>query len=176
MSKGPLVVLVGAPGAGKSTVGMEVARLLGLPFNDSDRLIEDQVGKCVADIFIEDGEVAFREIERETIARQLQEGTGVLSLGGGAVLDAGTRQLLRGRTVVWLKVGIADASRRVGLTASRPLLLGNVRGTLIALLEQRTPLYDEVATIRVETDGVDVDEVSRQVAALVAELVPGDTR
>jgi len=172
MSAGPVVVLVGAPGAGKTTVGRRVAHVLDVDFADSDELVERRAGKTVSDIFVDDGEQAFRAMEKDAIARALVETGGVLALGGGAILDADTREALRGHNVVWLRVGIAAASDRVGLNASRPLLLGNVRGTLIKLLEERTPLYDEVATVTIETDGLDVEEVAR----LVGDAVNRDTR
>lgn len=172
MNAGPLLVLVGAPGAGKTTVGRRVARELDVPFADSDEIIERQAGKSVAEIFIDDGESAFRSLEREAISRALVESTGVLALGGGAVLDPATREALGGHTVIWLRVGISAASDRVGMTASRPLLLGNVRGTLIRLLDERTPLYEEVASACVDTDGIDEGEVAHR----VLEIIPGGSR
>lgn len=161
------IVLIGAPGAGKSTVGRKIAARWGVAFRDSDRVIEDQAGKSVADIFVADGEPAFRALEREVIARELDGLDGVLAVGGGAVLDPSTRERLEASRCVWLRVGISEATRRVGLNASRPLLLGNVRGTLISLLEERTPMYDEVATWVVDTDGRTADEVVDAVIAAV---------
>ncbi len=145
------IVLVGAPGSGKSTVGGLLAERLGLPFADVDTVIESRTGRTVAEIFADDGEPAFRALE-ESLTAELLGGAGVLSLGGGAVLSATTRTALRGHRVIWLQVGAAAAVRRVGLNEARPLLLGNVRGRLIQLLAERTPLYAEVATERVETD------------------------
>ncbi len=168
--EGPMLVLVGAPGAGKTTVGKACARRLGVAFADSDHLVEKRAGKRVADIFVDEGEPAFRAWERDTVADALREQRGVLSLGGGAVLDPGTRRLLGSQRVVWLQVGVGDAARRVGLNAARPLLVGNVRGTLSALLAQRTPLYEEVSDAAVETDGRTVDAVTDDVLAAVAAL------
>jgi shikimate kinase len=161
------VVLVGAPGAGKSTVGRRLARRWGVPFRDSDQMIESEAGKTVAEIFVDEGEPAFRVMEREVIARALDAHEGVLALGGGAVLDASTRGRLADVPCVWLRVGVPEAAKRVGLNASRPLLLGNVRGTLMTLLDERTPLYEEVATWVVDTDGLAVDDV---VAAVVSAV------
>ena len=161
------VVLVGAPGAGKSTVGRRLARRWGVPFRDSDQMIESEAGKTVAEIFVDEGEPAFRVMEREVIARALDAHEGVLALGGGAVLDASTLGRLADGPCVWLRVGVPEAAKRVGLNASRPLLLGNVRGTLMTLLDERTPLYEEVATWVVDTDGLAVDDV---VAAVVSAV------
>lgn len=161
------IVLVGAPGAGKSTVGRRLARKWGVPFRDSDQIVEAEAGKSVADIFVDEGEASFRTREREAIAGALDDPDGVLALGGGAVLDPTTRARLADAPCVWLRVGVGEAARRVGLNTSRPLLLGNVRGTLIALLDERTPLYEEVATWTVDTDGRSLDEVVEAVAAAV---------
>lgn len=170
MTAGPALVLVGAPGAGKTTVGRACARQLGTSFADTDHLIEQAAGRKVSDIFVDEGEPAFRALEKDVVAAALQEESGVLSLGGGAVLDAGSRALLRAHRVVWLRVGVADAARRVGLNASRPLLVGNVRGTLASLLEQRTPLYEEVSDAVVDTDDRSVDAVTEDVLAALAAL------
>ena len=161
------IVIVGAPGAGKSTVGRRLARRWGVSFRDSDQMVEAEAGKSVADIFVDEGEASFRARERDVIAKALDDPDGVLSLGGGAVLDESTRARLEQAPCVWLRVGVGEAAKRVGLNTSRPLLLGNVRGTLMALLDERTPLYEEVATWTVDTDGRTVDEVVETVAAQV---------
>ena len=161
------IVIVGAPGAGKSTVGRRLARRWGVSFRDSDQMVEAEAGKSVADIFVDEGEASFRARERDVIAKALDDRDGVLALGGGAVLDESTRARLEQAPCVWLRVGVGEAAKRVGLNTSRPLLLGNVRGTLMALLDERTPLYEEVATWTVDTDGRTVDEVVEAVAAQV---------
>lgn len=145
------VVLVGAPGSGKSTVGALLASRLDVRFADVDAVIEARSGRSIAEIFADDGEPAFRALEEQVTAELLRR-PGVLALGGGAVLSAATRSALQGHRVVWLQVSAATAVQRVGLNEARPLLLGNVRGRLIKLLAERTPLYAEVATERVETD------------------------
>lgn len=157
-------VLVGAPGAGKSTVGKALARQLGVEFVDVDQRIEEVVGKPIAEIFADEGEAHFRELEKSATLELIQ-GDGVVSLGGGAVLNPDIRAALKGHDVVWLEVSIRQASRRVGLNTTRPLLLGNVRGRLIELLRERTPFYEEVATTRISTN----DMTPTQVAALLAE-------
>jgi shikimate kinase len=167
MSEGmrPVCVLVGDPGAGKSTVGALVAERLGRVFRDSDELIVDQVGKPISDIFIDDGEPAFRAIEAATIATALGSFDGVLALGGGAVLDPSTRALLKDQDVVYLTVEVGDAIKRIGLNQSRPLLAVNPRATLRHLLDQRRPLYEEVATHTITTDDLDAEQVADAVLA-----------
>lgn len=147
----PRVVLVGAPGAGKTTIGRQLARRLGVEFRDTDSDIETAMGMPITDIFVSLGEPAFRHQERISVAEALAEHSGVLSLGGGAVLDSATRALLQGHTVVWLDVDLTNAAARVGMNTSRPLLLGNVRSTLKTLLEDRAPLYAEVASVKFAT-------------------------
>ncbi len=167
MSK-PIAVLIGAPGAGKSTIGRRVAERLKVPFVDTDALIEEESGMSVSDMFVELGEPEFRVREEAAVRRALSEQTGVVALGGGAILSESTRQLLANHTVVWLRVNVSDAASRVGMNQARPLLLGNVRGRLTQLLNERTPLYESVASITIETDGRAVREVTSSVLAAVA--------
>jgi len=163
----PKVVLVGPPGSGKTTVGELLAARLGVNFDDTDRQVEVTAGTTISDIFIESGEEFFRKLEREAVARSLREASGVLALGGGAILDEGTRQLLREHTVVYLDIELADATKRVGMNRDRPLLLGNPRAQLHALMQARRPLYEEVATHAISTSGKEpADVVSEIVAAL----------
>jgi shikimate kinase len=165
----PWVVLVGPPGAGKTTVGRMLATATGRAFRDTDSDVEAAASMPVAEIFVEYGEARFRELERAAVAAALVEHDGVLAVGGGAVLDPSTRELLRGHTVVFLDVAVADAAARVGLNQSRPLLLGNPRAQLTRLLDERRPLYTEVATVTVDTTGRDAESV---VAEVLAALVP----
>lgn len=161
----PRVVLVGPPGAGKTTIGERLATALGLPFRDTDADIVAVAGKPIPEIFIDDGEDAFRALERAAVAEALATFDGVLALGGGAVLAPSTRELLGGHTVVYLSVELTDAVARVGLGAGRPLLTLNPRATLKYLLDQRRPLYAEVATITVATDGRDPDDITAEILA-----------
>ena len=163
----PLVVLVGPPGAGKTSVGRLLAERMGVPFRDTDADVEAVAAKQVSDIFVEDGEPAFRELERAAVGRALQEHDGVLALGGGAVQSADTRALLADHRVVFLDVGLAAATERVGFNRSRPLLVLNPRAELQRMLVERRPAYEEVATWVVSTDGRDVDEVARTIEELL---------
>jgi shikimate kinase len=162
----PVVVIVGPPGSGKSTAARAVAAKTGLTSRDTDEDVETRTGSRIGDLFVEHGEDYFRGLEREAVAAALAEHDGVLAVGGGAVLDEATRELLRGRTVVFLDVGIKDAASRIGLNRDRPLLLGNPRAQWIRLMEARRPLYESVATVTVLTDGRTPDEVAEEIVAL----------
>jgi shikimate kinase len=166
----PVVVLIGPPGAGKSVVGRALAELLGTSFADTDDDVEREAGVSISDIFIDQGEAAFRAMEAAAVARALESRDGVLSLGGGAVLDPVTRDRLRGQRVVFLDVGIKDAASRIGFNRDRPLLLGNPRAQWVRLMEVRRPIYTELATMTVLTDGLAPDEVAAQVAAKLREV------
>ncbi|MDQ6935611.1 MAG: shikimate kinase [Actinomycetota bacterium] len=172
-SPGPLLVLIGPMGSGKSAVGELVAERLGVPFRDTDADVEATECRPVSDIFVESGEQFFRELERAAVATALAEHTGVLALGGGAVLQPETRALLAGHRVVFLRVGLAAAADRVGLGVSRPLLLGNVRGQLKRLIDERTPVYESLARHRVDTDGLSAAEVAERVVRLAGEMSVG---
>ncbi|MDQ1465138.1 MAG: shikimate kinase [Actinomycetota bacterium] len=163
----PLVVLVGPPGAGKSTVGRLLASRFGTTFRDTDVDVETVAGMKVAEVFLEHGEERFRDLERAAVKAALAEHDGVLALGGGAVLDADTRELLRGNRVVYLEVDLADATKRVGFNRERPLLLGNPRAQLHALLEARRPFYEQVATATIVSSGKTVTAVAAEVAEVL---------
>jgi shikimate kinase len=158
-----IVVLVGPPGAGKTTVGEALAQWRGVGFRDTDADVEAALGASVADLFVEQGEPVFRAAEARAVLVALAEHTGVLALGGGAVLDPATRAALAEVDVVFLDVSLAAAVPRVGLNRDRPLLLESPRAQLKALMDARRPLYLEVA------DHV-VDTSDRDVAAVVADV------
>jgi shikimate kinase len=161
----PRAVLIGPPGAGKSTIGKRLARALDVEIFDTDAAIEREAGKTIPEIFAQDGEPAFRALEEDTVRRALIEQTGIVSLGGGAILSDATRARLVGHTVVYLEISVAEGLKRTGTNTSRPLLNGgDPRQKYRDLMRRRRPLYRKVATIRVRTDG-------RSPARVVQQLV-----
>jgi shikimate kinase len=160
---GPLVVLVGPMGVGKSTVGQLLAKELGVGYRDTDDDIVAEQGRTIADIFATDGEPHFRALEKQAVRRALAEHDGVLALGGGAILDADTRALLAGHPVVYLSMDVEEAARRTGLNTARPLLAVNPRKQWRELMEARRHLYEEVAGAVVATDERTPDEVAQAV-------------
>jgi shikimate kinase len=161
------VVLIGPPGAGKSSVGSLLATELGVPFADTDDLVAAEAGKPVGDIFVDDGEPVFRELERLAVARGLEvtapEG-GVLALGSGAVLDPEVRRMLDSQLVVYLDAGFSAVARRTGMDRPRIVIPGNPRGRLRAMLEERRPVYADIASITVQTDDTAPEEVAADLA------------
>lgn len=157
----PAVVLVGPMGVGKSTVGRLLAERLGVGFRDTDEDIVAAEGRTISEIFVDEGEAAFRAIEKRAVHTALAEHEGVLALGGGAILDADTRALLVGHRVVYLSMEVEEAVRRTGLGVARPLLAVNPRKQWRELMEARRHLYEEVATAVVATDGRTPEEVTQ---------------
>jgi shikimate kinase len=169
----PAAVLIGPPGAGKSVVGALLAASLGVEFRDTDAEIGAAAGKPVSDIFIDDGEEAFRALERAAAAAALgeqgplRERGGVLALGSGAVLDDGIQRLLDGLPVVYLAARFGTVERRIGLDRPRVVVPGNPRGRLRAMLEERHPLYERLASITVQTDDKDPEELAAEITAMI---------
>ncbi|MFJ7192957.1 3-dehydroquinate synthase [Streptomyces bacillaris] len=160
---GPLVVLVGPMGVGKSTVGELLAARLGTTYRDTDADVVAEAGKPIAEIFYDEGEEHFRALERRAVAAAVAGHAGVLSLGGGAVLDGTTRELLAGHPVVYLSMDVEEAVRRVGLGAARPLLAVNPRRQWRELMDARRHLYEEVARTVVATDDRTPEEVAQAI-------------
>ena len=164
------IVLIGAPGSGKSTVGHALAAHLQWPFIDTDELIESKANKKITDIFVVDGEEIFRAMEFETLKEVLQESSAVISLGGGAPISPQAQDELRksGSTIIFLDVSLATAAPRVGFNRDRPLLLGNPRAQWQALSDKRRPIYEDLATHAVKVDDMNVDEI----VAVIETMIP----
>jgi shikimate kinase len=168
----PRVVLIGPPGAGKSSVARVLARRLGLAVRDTDADVETATGRTIGDIFVTDGEPAFRALERSAVAEALAGHDGVLALGGGSVLDPATEQALEayraaGGVVVFLDVSLQAAAPRVGLNTARPLLVGNPRAQWRVLMDARRPVYERLASQRVLTDDLRPAQVAEQILAIL---------
>jgi shikimate kinase len=155
------IVLIGPPGAGKSSIGKNLAKRMNRTFIDTDEMVEKRSGKKISEIFLEDGEQQFRALEKESVLEALQQPDSVISLGGGAVLDTDTQAVLREMNrVVYLEVSISNAAPRIGFNRDRPLLLGNPRQQWLALMEHRKPIYESLAKYQVSTDNRKVNEVA----------------
>lgn len=165
----PPIILIGPPGAGKTSVGKALAKKLSLNFLDSDKVVEEKSGKSISEIFITDGEPAFREMERSAVMDLLENQDGVIALGGGSVMDIEvSKRLLPMANVVFLDVSISNAAPRVGFNRDRPLLLGNPRQQWIALMEKRRSTYEALAKARVSTDNKKPVEVVEEIVKELA--------
>jgi shikimate kinase len=164
------VVLIGAPGSGKSTVGAALAKVLALDFIDTDLLIEEREGKAITDIFVVDGEPHFRAVELETLKHVLTLNDVVISLGGGAPISDHAQQLINSSesTVVFLDVSLATAAPRVGFNRDRPLLLGNPRGQWQALSDKRRPIYEALADVSIKVDDMSVEAITSEIEKSLA--------
>jgi shikimate kinase len=164
------VVLIGAPGSGKSTVGAALAKVLALDFIDTDQLIEEREGKAITDIFVVDGEPHFRAVELETLKHVLTLNDVVISLGGGAPISDQAQQLINSSksTVVFLDVSLATAAPRVGFNRDRPLLLGNPRAQWQALSDKRRPIYEALADVSIKVDDMSVEAITSEIEKSLA--------
>ena len=164
------VVLIGAPGSGKSTVGAALAKVLALDFIDTDLLIEEREGKAITDIFVVDGEPHFRAVELETLKHVLTLNDVVISLGGGAPISDQAQQLINSSesTVIFLDVSLATAAPRVGFNRDRPLLLGNPRAQWQALSDKRRPIYESLADVSIKVDDMSVEAIILEIEKSLA--------
>jgi shikimate kinase len=172
----PKAILIGMPGSGKSTIGRRLAKSLGVALLDTDALIEQTVGRTIPEIFTNDGETGFRQIEEQVIRDTLTSHEGVLSLGGGAITSPGVREALSGHTVVYLEISVAEGVRRTGGNTVRPLLAGADRAEKFrTLMTQRVPLYRRAATIRVNTNRRNPGAVVRYIVSQLENPGVDDT-
>jgi shikimate kinase len=154
------IILIGPPGAGKTSIGRALAKRLMRDFQDTDAIVEQLAGKTIPEIFLEDGEDIFRALEKEVVLQAIKTFDGVLSLGGGSVLSVEVQEALKDiAQVVYLEVSISNAAPRIGFNRDRPLLLGNPRAQWLSLLEKRKPIYESLAKVRISTDNKKVKEV-----------------
>ncbi len=162
----PRIALIGPMGSGKTTIGQTLAQDLSLSFRDTDQMIIEQTGREISDIFIEDGEDAFRALEKIILRTALLEDETVLSLGGGACLSVDAQSALRasGSFIVYLKISLAQVSNRVGFNQGRPLLMGNPRAQWQNLMNERAPIYESIATYIAEVDNKSVRELTDEIA------------
>lgn len=167
------IVLVGMPASGKSTIGAQLAAELGWPFVDVDAMIEAESGRLIREIFADEGEARFRELEVDATLRALSR-SAVVALGGGAVTSPVIRSALGGHEVVWLDVSVPVATRRAGMSQLRPLLLGDVRERMQKLAAERFPLYEAVATRRLKVDRLSVGQAVLQIRGGLQGSGPGE--
>ena len=165
----PNLIIIGPPGAGKSSVGRQLGKVMQIPFSDTDKIIEERIGKKIAEIFLEDGEPIFRKIEREVVLEEIAKEEGILALGGGSILDAEVdKELSRLKSrVIYLEVSISNAAPRVGFNKDRPLLAVNPRQQWMALMEKRRPIYERLAGHKVSTDNKKPSEVVNEIQGLI---------
>jgi shikimate kinase len=165
------IVLIGPPGAGKSTIGKQLARSLNSSFSDTDDIIESQTGSTISQIFIDQGEPWFRKLEEEVVLQAISDLDGVLSLGGGAPLSQNAQDKIRSISspVIFLDVSLATAAPRVGFNRDRPLLLSNPRAAWQELMDKRRPIYESLATQIVSVDGLSPKEVVAKIVEVVGE-------
>jgi shikimate kinase len=160
------IVLIGPPGAGKSSIGKALAKELNLNFIDSDSEIEKISHKKISEIFIEDGEPAFRLLEVDVVRKVLADFDGVISLGGGAPINKEIQEVLEEANypVVFIDVSIAQAATRIGFNKDRPLLLVNPRQQWISLMNDRRPIYEKLASQTISSDNQKPHEVAKQIS------------
>lgn len=167
----PNLIIIGPPGAGKSSVGRQLGKVMQTPFTDTDKIIEERAGKKIAEIFLEDGEPIFREIEREVVLAEIAKEDGILALGGGSILDSEVdKELSKLKSrVIYLEVSISNAAPRVGFNKDRPLLAVNPRQQWMALMEKRRPIYERLAGHKVSTDNKKPSEVVKEIQGLIGK-------
>ena len=159
------IVLIGPPGAGKTSIGKALSKELKLDFIDSDAEIERISGKTISEIFVDQGEAVFRKTEVEAVTRILAEFEGVVALGGGAPINPEIQKVLLNSEypVIFIDVSISQAANRIGFNKDRPLLMINPRQQWLHLMSERRPIYEKLATITVSSDNSKPAEVAKTI-------------
>ena len=167
----PKVILIGSPGAGKSSVGKALGKHLATNFADTDLLIERETGLSVSEIFLDKGEPFFRELEQKIVLREIIECDGVLALGGGSVMNADVAEALRGSSnpICFLDVSLSNAAPRIGFNRDRPLLVGNPRAKWQELMNIRRPIYQSLASFTVSTDSGTPSQIAQEIAEILSK-------
>ena len=157
----PRVILIGPMGSGKTTIGSLLAEKLGLAFRDTDHLIEEREEKPVSQIFLDQGEDAFRAIEKRVLRDELLTDGTVLSLGGGAPISIDAQSALRAISsyIIFLDISLSTVVPRIGFNRDRPLLLNNPRGQWQSLMEVRRPIYEALADVTINVDDKSEEEI-----------------
>ena len=171
LSKMPKVILIGPPGAGKSSVGKALGKRLETDFADTDLLIERETGLRVSEIFLDKGESFFRELEQKIVLREIIECVGVLALGGGSVMNADVAEALgvSSSPICFLDVSLSNAAPRIGFNRDRPLLVGNPRAKWQELMNVRRPVYESLASFTVSTDSGTPTQIAQEIAEILSK-------
>lgn len=166
----PRVIFIGPMGSGKSTIGKSVALALGLPFRDTDTIIEEVEGMDVSQIFIDKGEDYFRTVEKKVLRDELLSDGSVLALGGGAPISVDAQSALKvsSAPVVYLDISLASVAPRIGFNRDRPLLLHNPRGQWQTLMEARRPIYESIANFVIDVNGKSQKEIVNEVLGVIS--------
>lgn len=167
------IVLIGPPGAGKTSIGKALSKEIGLAFIDSDAEIERISGKTISEIFVDQGEEVFRKTEVETVTRILAEFEGVVALGGGAPINPEIQKVLLNSEypVIFIDVSISQAANRIGFNKDRPLLMINPRQQWLHLMSERRPIYERLATAIVSSDNHKPADVAKTITEKIASKI-----
>ena len=157
-------------GSGKTTIGKLIATRLNLPFRDTDQVIEEDSGKSVSEIFLEDGEDSFRAIEKSVLRKELLSDDTILALGGGAPMSIDAQSALRAiaSPVIYFDISLSSVAPRIGFNRDRPLLLNNPRGQWEVLMQERRPIYESIADTVIDVNGKSEMDIVDEILMVIA--------